>query len=307
MASTKKKSQPESKTSARTTATCSQRFGSHVSAASGLHNAFIEGTRVGCDAIQIFVKNQRQWAAKPLTDEQIKAFRDASLACSITPVFAHASYLLNLASPDEAARERSVKALVDELQRCEALGVVGLVIHPGAHVGEGEAAGIERISRSLNEAHHRTAGFNCSILLETTAGQGTTLGRTIEEIRAMIDGTSDADRLGVCLDTCHLFAAGYDLRDKSICDELVSKIVTLLGGPRVRCIHTNDSKGDCGSRLDRHEHIGDGKIGRVGFENILRDARLAHAPRILETEKGEGADGVDLDMMNLARLRDIVA
>ncbi len=284
-----------------------QRFGSHVSAAGGLYNAFIEGARVGCDSLQIFVKNQRQWAAKPLTDEQIRQYKEAEKSTGLSPVFAHASYLINLASPDDAGREKSITALVDELERCEALGVQGLVVHPGAHLGEGEAAGIERIGRSLDEVHRRKAGYNARVLLETTAGQGSTLGRTIEEIQAIIAATANPDRLGVCLDTCHLFAAGYDLRNKAVCDELISKIDTLLGSKRVQCIHVNDSKGACGSRLDRHEHINQGLIGRAGFMNILNDARLTHAPRILETPKGEDDAGRDLDKLNLARLRKMTA
>lgn len=294
-------------TARKATAPDVQRFGAHMSAAGGAHNAFAEGLRVGCDCLQLFVKNQRQWTAAPLGEEQIRLFHEARKTSGLSPVVAHASYLLNLASPDEANRNKSVSALVDELERCEALGIDGLIVHPGAHMGEGEPAGIRRIASSLDQAHRRTPGFRCPVLLETTAGQGTTLGRTIEELAEMIDATRDGDRLGVCLDTCHLFAAGYDLRDKEACDALVTKIDRLIGVKRVRCIHANDSKGDLGSRIDRHEHITKGKIGRAGFANLLNDPRLAHAPRILETPKGEDESGRDLDRINLSRLRRITA
>lgn len=284
-----------------------QKFGSHVSAAGGLQNAFTEAVRVGCDCLQVFVKNQRQWAAPPLTHEQIAGYHSAEQDSQLSPVFAHATYLLNLATPDDTLRSKSVAALVDELQRCESLGLHGLVVHPGAHVGAGEDAGIASIIKSLDEVHGRTRGFKCPVLLETTAGQGTTLGHTIEQIAAMLDGVDAPDRLGVCLDTCHLFAAGYDLTDSKACKDLVDQIDSRIGVGRVLCIHTNDSKGKLGSRLDRHEHIGKGLIGKRGFANFLNDARLTHAPRILETPKGEDDRGRDWDRVNLAALRRITA
>lgn len=283
-----------------------QRFGSHLSVAGGLHLAFDAAVKVGCDCLQIFVKNQRQWSAKPLTDEQIRAYRASQTQCSINPVVAHASYLLNLASPDAAARKKSIAALVDELTRCEALGVGGLVLHPGAHMGEGTDAGILRISESLNETHKATRGFSTKVLLETTAGQGTTLGHEISQLGRMISGAHEPEQLGVCLDTCHLFAAGYDLRDADAYGRMVEDLETHVGLDRVACIHTNDSKGDCGSRLDRHEHITMGKIGKAGFANILNDARLAHVPRILETPKGVDEHGVDLDRTNIARMKKLI-
>lgn len=284
-----------------------QRFGAHMSAAGGLHNAFAEGVRVGCDCLQVFVKNQRQWTAKPLTDEQIRLYREAERATGLSPVVAHASYLLNLASPDETNRRKSIAALIDELERCEALGVSGLVVHPGAHLGEGEDAGLARIGRSLDEVHAATAGFASQVLLETTAGQGTTLGHELVHLERIIAGTREPQRLGVCLDTCHLFAAGYDLRKTDACGALVDELERRVGLARIRCIHTNDSKGKCGSRLDRHEHIGKGKIGRAGFANLLNDARLQLVPRMLETPKGVDGRGADYDQLNLARLRKLVA
>ncbi len=283
-----------------------QRFGAHMSIAGGLHNAFAEGLRVGCDCLQIFVKNQRQWAAKPLTAEQVRLYREAQKATGLTPVVAHATYLINLASPDDVIRHKSVAALTDELVRCEALGVIGLVVHPGAHLGAGVDAGLAIISRSLDEVHAATPGFAAQVLLESTAGQGSALGHEFAHLERIIAATRDPQRLGVCLDTCHLFAAGFDFRKPAICDAMIDELSRRVGLDRVRCIHVNDSKTACNSRVDRHEHIGKGRIGRAGFANILNDRRLAHVPRILETPKGKDGRGVDLDARNLAVLRRLV-
>ncbi|MCB9852477.1 MAG: deoxyribonuclease IV [Phycisphaerales bacterium] len=283
-----------------------QKFGSHLSVAGGFENAFHEGVDVGCDCLQIFVKNQRQWSAKPITDEQIAAYKQAESKTGIGPVVAHASYLLNLASPEAANREKSIKALIDELERCEALGVVGLVLHPGAHMGDGEAKAIKRISASLNKAHTATKGFKCRVLLESTAGQGTTIGHEVEHLGQIIDGVKQGDRLGICLDTCHLFAAGYDLRDSDAYEAMMQAMDASFGVDRIACIHMNDSKFDLGSRKDRHEHIGEGFIGRKGFVNVVNDARLADVPRILETEKGDDDKGRPYDKVNLDKLRRMV-
>jgi len=283
-----------------------QRFGAHLSVAGGLENAFTAAVAVGCNCLQIFVKNQRQWAAKPLTEDQILAYRNAERETGIGPVIAHGSYLLNLASPQRETRERSIRALVDELTRCESLGLPGLVIHPGAHMGEGIAGGIRRIGAALNRVHRATRGFTVRILLETTAGQGTTIGHEIAHLGQIIAATAAPHRLGVCLDTCHLFAAGYDLRDRNDYERTITELSDHVGLKRVACIHTNDSKGDCGSRIDRHEHITRGRIGKQGFANLINDPRLAHVPRILETPKGKDGRGADLDTVNMNRLRKLI-
>ncbi len=283
-----------------------QRFGAHMSVAGGLENAFFAGRDVGCDCLQIFVKDQRQWAAPPLRDEQVGAFKRAQSETKLAPVIAHASYLLNLASPKETIRKKSCQALVDELERCEALGVGGLVIHPGAHMGDGVDSGIRRIAESINHVHGQTKGFAARILLETTAGQGTVIGHEIEHLRMILDRVREEGRVGVCLDTCHLFAAGYDLREPTAYDAMVEELSDKIGLGCIACIHTNDSKGACGSRVDRHEHISKGKIGKAGFANLVNDTRLAHAPRILETPKGVDGRGTDLDKVNLRRLRRLI-
>jgi deoxyribonuclease IV len=283
-----------------------QRFGAHLSVAGGLHNALSAAAALGCDCVQIFVKNQRQWRAAPLRQEQIRLFREEQQRTGVRPVVAHACYLLNLASPDGGGRRRSVLALIDELGRCEALGVPCLVLHPGSHLGAGIDAGIRNVIASLDEAHRATAGFAVRLLLETTAGQGSSVGFEIQQIGAMIDGTRDPDRLGVCLDTCHLFAAGYDLSDPVGYERTVALLSGQVGLDRIRCIHMNDSRSPCGSRVDRHEHIGKGKLGRQAFVHVVNDHRLAAIPKILETPKGTDGRGTDLDRVNLRRLRRMI-
>ncbi len=283
-----------------------QRFGAHLSVAGGLHMAFDAAVQVGCDCLQIFVKNQRQWAAQPLADEQIRAFRAAWGKTDVRPVVAHAGYLLNLASPDRAMRRKSIGALVDELQRCEALGVPYLVLHPGAHLGAGVAAGIRRVISSLNEVHARTPGFAAGVALETTAGQGTVLGHDIAQLGRIIDGVKSPERLTVCLDTCHLFAAGYDLSDPSDYERTLTELARHVGLHRIKCIHMNDSKHPCGSRKDRHQHITKGCLGKQAFVHLVNDRRLAAVPKILETPKGRDGRGTDLDKVNLRSLRRMV-
>ncbi|NOT01327.1 MAG: deoxyribonuclease IV [Phycisphaerales bacterium] len=280
-----------------------QRFGAHMSVAGGLENAFAAGADVGCECLQVFVKNQRQWSAPALKDDQVAAYREAAERTGLSPVVAHASYLINLASPDEANRSRGIAAVVDELKRCERLGIDGLVLHPGAHMGEGVDAGIGRIADGLNQAHRKTPGFTTRVLLETTAGQGSSIGHELGHLSRIIDGVDAPRRIGVCIDTCHVFAAGYDISDEKAYASFMDELTSLALLELVGCLHVNDSKGVCGSRLDRHDHIGKGRIGKNGFAPIIRDPRLAHVPRILETPKGKDGRGADFDRLNLKRLR----
>ena len=319
-----------------------------MSVAGGLENAFADGARAGCDSLQVFVKNQRQWSAPPLTDKQIAAYQQAERDTGLKPVVAHASYLLNLASPDGTTRKRSIHAMIDELSRCEALGVSAMIFHPGAHLnGEGTkarrhrdtegnddmqsepqapargldsplalrvrmesnaaAAGIERIAKALDEVHRRCAEFQTMILLETTAGQGTAIGYRFEQLASILDAVRESDRLGLCLDTCHLFAAGYDFRFAEGYEAMIDELDRAIGVARVKCIHVNDSKRECGSRVDRHEHIGKGKIGKSGFARFINDPRFLGVPMILETPKGKDGRGSDLDKVNLRRLRTLIS
>jgi len=277
-----------------------------MSIAGGFDNAFHAAATAGCDCLQIFVKNQRQWSAPKLTDAAIERYAEAQAETGIKPVVAHSTYLINLASSDKTTRRRSIDALVDECLRCNSLRLPFLVLHPGAHLGKGIDAGIDLVIAGLNEVHDLVADATTQILLETTAGQGSSIGHEVWHLGRIVSSVDAPQRLGVCIDTCHVFAAGYDLSDSQSYERFVGEIIEHVTLDRVRCIHTNDSKGACGSRLDRHEHIGKGRIGKQGFRNLLNDPRLAHAPRILETPKGTDGRGTDLDRVNLKRLRSLV-
>ncbi len=277
-----------------------------MSIAGGIHNAFAAGAAAGCDCLQIFVKNQRRWSAPPLDEAAVEAYRAAARETGIAPVVAHATYLLNLASPQAGLRRRSVDALVTELERCTLLGVPYLVLHPGAHMGEGADAGIKRIVAGLNAVHTRTDAGGARVLLETMAGQGTSIGSEIEHLGRILASIKAPGRLGVCVDTCHVFAAGYDMRTSEGYQRLATELVEHVGLDRIKCLHTNDSMRACGSRVDRHDHIGKGKIGKDGFRRVLNDPRLTHVPRVLETPKGKDGRGTDLDRVNLRRLRTLV-
>jgi deoxyribonuclease-4 len=277
-----------------------------MSIAGGLHRAVQRAVESGCDCLQIFVKNQRQWRAGPLDAEAVRQWRQALSLGGVGPVVAHSAYLINPASPDGTIRLKSAAALLDELQRCGRLGVAGLVLHPGSHMGAGEASGLARVVEALNQALDQDDAHETPILLETTAGQGTALGYRFEHLAELIDRCDRPERLGVCLDTCHVFAAGYDVGTSDGCKRTLEEFDRVVGLKRLACIHCNDSKRELGSRVDRHEHIGQGRIGRDGFKCLINDQRLAHLPFILETPKGRDARGRDLDRINLATLRRMV-
>ncbi|RLC96865.1 MAG: deoxyribonuclease IV [Chloroflexi bacterium] len=278
------------------------RLGAHESIGGGLHKAFERARSVGCDAMQIFVKSNRSWAVKPLTEEEITRFQARAEETGIHPVVAHSSYLLNLGTPKETLWQKSRDTLIIELQRCEALGVPWLVLHPGSHVGSGEEAGLARAAQGLGEVHAATAGFRAQILLETTAGQGTNMGYNFEQLAWLLEHTPQGERLGICLDTCHVFAAGYELRTPAGYDETMMAFEQIIGLERLKALHLNDSKNELGSRKDRHEHIGKGHIGLEGFRLLLNDPRLTDLPGLLETPK---SDDLHEDRENLALLRSL--
>jgi deoxyribonuclease-4 len=253
--------------------------------------------------VQIFVKSNRSWAVKPLAEDEIARFKAKAEETGVRPVVAHTSYLLNLGTPDELLWEKSRNMLITELERCEALGVPWLVLHPGAHVGSGEKAGLLRVTEGLGEVHAATSGFRAQILLETTAGQGSSLGHTFEQLARIIELAPQGERLGVCLDTCHVFAAGYELRTAEGYAATMATFDEAIGLERLKALHLNDSKGELGERKDRHEHIGKGHIGLDGFRNLVNDSRLAGLPGLLETPKG---DDLAEDRENLAVLRSLV-
>jgi len=274
-------------------------IGAHLSVSGGREEAFKTAATLGCECIQIFVKNQRQWDAKPIAAADITVYLEAQERAGL-PVVAHAGYLINMASPDPAARRKSEDSLIDELGRCEALGIRSLVVHPGSPTDTKAQDGIARIAVSLDKIHHRCPGYIVKILLETTAGQGNAIGYRFDQFSAIIGTVSDESRVGICLDTCHMFAAGYAFGTRSEYEALMSEIDATVSLTRVACIHMNDSKRELGSRVDRHEHIGKGMIGEEGFRHFLNDQRFSGVPMILETK----ADGHEADIRLLRSLRD---
>ena len=275
-------------------------IGAHVSIAGGLYRAMERGRALGCGAVQIFLKNQRQWASRPMEADEVRAFRAARRSARIASVFAHASYLINLASPDATAWRQAVDAFTDELERAEALGLSSVVIHPGSHLGAGAALGFERCAAAVREALTRTRGYRVRIALENTAGAGDVLGRTFADLGALLDGAGRPRRLGVCLDTCHLFAGGYDVRTAAGYAEAMEECGRVVGLERVLAFHLNDARAPLGSGLDRHEHIGRGELGHRPFRLLLGDARFHAVPKVLETPKEPEPIA---DLRNLATLR----
>ncbi|CAN5832958.1 deoxyribonuclease IV [soil metagenome] len=279
-------------------------FGSHMSASGGVDKALARGEELSLESLQLFSKNERQWQARPLDPETVQRFHEEVARTGITKLVVHDSYLINLASPKPDILEKSIPAFADELERCDILGIPLLVTHPGAHTGSGVDAGIARFGRSLNEIHASMPECKTVTLLETTAGQGTTLGRTFEEIAAIIDLVDDKSRVGVCLDTCHIFAAGYDYRTPEQYAATMAQFESVIGLDRLKVIHLNDSKQPFGSNKDRHDHICDGEIGLEGFRQFVNDPRLDGIPGILETEKDDAGEN---DRRNIATLKGLVA
>jgi deoxyribonuclease IV len=270
-------------------------LGTHVSVAGGLPNAFERAENLGCTAIQIFVKNASQWRGKELADTEVESFRAAHAPCAVGPLVAHASYLINMATADPALLEKSRDALVDELVRCTRLGVGGLVVHPGAHLGAGCDAGIERVAACLNQVLAKLPESPVRILLENTAGQGSCLGDRLEHLSAIRSLVARPERTGVCLDTCHAFAAGYAIHEPGGSEEFWAEALERFG-EALGCLHLNDSVRPFGSRRDRHAHIGEGEIGLGAFTRILLDPRLAAVPMVVETDPEDDMEGHRRDL-----------
>ncbi len=281
-------------------------FGAHLSTKGGLHNAVASAVALGCGTLQIFTKNASHWEAAPLPEQDVSAFRRAASASGLAFLTAHDSYLINLASPDTALFAKSVNALTAEMERAESLGLSYLVTHPGSHTGSGEEAGLARAVAGLEEVHARCAGFRVRMLLETTAGQGTSLGHRFEQLAHVLQTANCADRMDVCFDTCHVFAAGYALASESDFAATFQQFGDLIGLSRLKLFHINDSAKPLGSRVDRHANIGRGEIGLDAFRRLVTDSRFRDHPMILETPK-EDEDGKDLDPVNLGVLRAFAA
>jgi deoxyribonuclease-4 len=279
-------------------------FGSHLSIAGGMHRAVVAAEKLEMQTVQIFTKNQQQWRVTPLADEAVATWKSECRRVGFEFTVSHDSYLINLASPDDVLWRKSIELFVEEISRCKILGIPLLVAHPGAHLESGEEAGLDRIAKALDEVH---AAIDADVLtcLEITAGQGSSLGYKLEHLAAIIEKVKTPRRLGVCLDTAHLFAAGYDFRGRRYV-KFRRALETTIGIERVKVLHLNDSKKDLGSRVDRHEHIGMGKIGLDGFRPFVRDKAFEKIPKILETPKLKHPSGRDWDEVNLEALRKLM-
>jgi deoxyribonuclease-4 len=278
-------------------------LGAHTSISGGVSKAVDLAEKLEFTAIQIFTKNNNRWFQKNLDEKEINSFKAKLEKSNIKFVVAHDSYLINLCATNKTFLEKSRKAFLDELERCELLGILHLNFHPGAHLGAGEEDGIKRISESLNIAHEKTKGFKVSSMLETTAGQGSAIGYRFEQLRKIIDLVEEKDSMTVCIDTAHIFAAGYDIKDPKSFKKVFKEFDEIIGLERLKCFHMNDSKKALGSRVDRHEHIGKGFIGLEGFTNIMNEKKLTNIPKILETPKGK--EQLE-DLENLKVLRSLI-
>jgi len=274
-----------------------------MSVAGGLHTAFERAERVGCTAIQIFTKNSNQWKDPVLSSDDIGKYREAMNKSKVSSVVSHDSYLINLCGASDYLLENSRKSFIEEIKRCEALEIKYLIFHPGAHTTMDRNEAVKTVAESLNRAHDATKNTLVVTLIETTAGQGTTLGNTFEEIAEMISLVKNKKRVGVCMDTCHIFAAGYDIRTKASYDKTMAQFDRIIGFDLLHAIHFNDAKKPLNSRVDRHEHIGKGEIGKPGFGFFMSDDRFVDIPKMLETPKGD--DGYKMDIVNLKILRSL--
>lgn len=264
-----------------------QLLGAHTSTAGGVSKAIVLAEKLGFTAIQIFSKNNNRWDAKPLDPNEVEKFKSLWNNSNIDFIVTHDSYLINLCAKSDVNLEKSRNAYIDELERCETLGIKHLNFHPGSHGGQGEDDGLKIVAESLNIAHQKTNGFEVSSMIELTAGQGTNLGYKFEHIAKIIELVDNPERITTCIDTAHVFAAGYNIKNESEYERVILDFDSIIGLNKLKCFHINDSKKELGSRVDRHEHIGQGYIGLEGFRNIMNDERLTHIPKILETPKGK--------------------
>lgn len=279
-------------------------LGAHMSISGGVHTAVDRATSIGCTALQVFTKNNNQWRAKPLGENDIQSYKRKIADARIAPVVAHDSYLINLCAVNPDILKKSREAFIDELQRCEQLGIQLLNFHPGAHGGAGERDGIKKIIESLNIAHEKTKGFHVLSVVEATAGQGSAVGYKFEHLAEIICGVEEPQRMAVCIDTCHIFAAGYNIGTEEGYEKTFREFDEIVGLKKIAAFHCNDSKKGLGSHVDRHEHIGKGLIGLAGFGFLMNDERFAKIPKILETPKSED---LHEDVENMNVLKNLIA
>ena len=278
-------------------------LGAHMSISGGVHLAIDRAVAADCGVVQVFTRNSNQWKGKPLSDADVSLFREKFAASGLHEVISHDIYLINLAAPQGETRDKSLAAFRDELETCARLGIAKVVMHPGSHTTDTPEVGLERVITAFDQLFAEVPQFEGRVLIETTAGQGTNLGRTFEELATIINGSKFPDKFAVCFDTCHTFAAGYDTATEEGYADTMSQFDRLIGLDRLQCFHFNDSKKGLGSRVDRHEHIGQGALGLNPFRFILNDQRFAKVPKILETPKG---DNDEMDGVNLGILRGLV-
>ncbi len=278
-------------------------LGAHMSSAGGVHKAVERAVSIGCTALQLFTKNNNQWFAKKLEDEVIENYRKNIGDADLSGVVSHDSYLINLCAANSDILKKSRASFQDELERCELLGIPYLNFHPGAHVGAGEEEGLKKIIESLDIIHDKTKNFKVLSVVEVTAGQGTTLGYKFEQINKIITGVQQKNRMAVCIDTCHIFAAGYDISTEKGYEKTFKEFEEIVGLEKLVAFHVNDSKKGLASKVDRHEHIGKGEIGLLGFKLLMNDERFDHIPKILETPKEE--DMLD-DVENMKILKKLI-
>lgn len=278
-------------------------LGAHMSIAGGMHKSIERAVSAGCGALQIFTRSSNQWKGKTISDKDAELFRQAFSNSGLHEIISHDIYLINLAAPPGDTRDKSLAAFADEMSTCSRLGINKIVMHPGSHTTDAPEAGLERVVSAFDQLFEQVAEYEGLVLLETTAGQGTNLGRTFEELQTIINGSKYPDRFGICFDTCHTFAAGYNTATPEGYADVMAQFDRLLGLERLRCFHFNDSKKGLGSRVDRHEHIGQGALGLEPFRFIMNDPRFVSIPKILETPKG---DDDAMDKVNLALLRSLV-
>lgn len=273
------------------------RVGAHTSISGGIYKALLRGAEDRCDVIQIFTRSNQQWAARVYSDEEIERWWSARSETGVVPAMAHSAYLINLAARDRDLREKSYRALADEYERCDRLGISNLVMHPGAHVGEGEKKGIRRIAKLLDRLFDQHPDSKTRLLLENTAGQGTCLGHRFEHLRDILGAVKHPERAGVCIDTCHTLAGGYDIRTKRGWEETFGELDRIVGCRYVRAFHVNDSKKPLGSRVDRHEHVGRGFVGLTAFRMLVNDPRFSGLPMVIETPKKAYADQINIAIL----------
>jgi len=278
-------------------------LGAHMSIAGGLHKAVERGRVAGCGVLQVFTQNSNQWRGKRITDSDAALFREAWEESGMRDIVSHDIYLINLAAAPGEVREKSMAGFLEEMERCARLGIDTIVMHPGSHLGEGEETGISRIVEAFDTLFEQAQDFTGTVLLETTAGQGTNIGYRFEHLREIRVRSAFTDRFGICFDTCHTFAAGYDITTREGYVRVFEEFDRVLGLENLRVFHFNDSKKGLNCRVDRHEHIGRGAMGLEGFRFLMNDERFRGIPKILETPKG---DNDEMDAINLKTLRDLV-